>query len=50
MPQTDAVAVSVFFLREMAKDPHEFLKEMEELFLKSFSKVAKGHRRVKLCL
>ena len=40
LPQPTAFAVSVFFLREMAKDKHEFLKEIEELILKAFSKVA----------
>ncbi len=33
-------AVAVFFLREMAKNKDEFLKEIEELILNAFSKVA----------
>jgi DNA-binding transcriptional regulator YiaG len=40
LPQPTAFAVSVFFLREMAKDRHEFLKEIEELILRAFSRVA----------
>ncbi len=33
-------AVAVFFLREIAKNKDEFLKEIEDLILNAFSKVA----------
>jgi DNA-binding transcriptional regulator YiaG len=39
LPQPTAFAVSVFFLRGMTKDRHEFLKVIEDLILKAFSKV-----------
>lgn len=40
LPQPTAFAVSVFFLREMAKSQDEFFKEIENLIFKAFSKVA----------
>jgi len=35
-----AFAVEIFIFRELAKNKDKFLKEIEELVLKSFSKVA----------
>ena len=40
LPQPTAFAVAVFTLRELAKNKDEFLKEIEELVMKAFSKVA----------
>jgi DNA-binding transcriptional regulator YiaG len=40
LPQPTAFAVAVFILRELAKNKDEFLKEIEELVMKAFSKVA----------
>ena len=40
LPQPTAFALAVIILRDLAKNKDEFLKEIEELVMKAFSKVA----------